>query len=379
MTIYLIDFENVSIGGLKGADTLGQNDLVFLFSSRNAARLTTATLSTFNSTTLKFVEVPVKKQSLDMHLVSYLGYLIGTTDAEHFIIISNDHDYDNIMAFWKANGRNVTVERRGSIAVNPIQENKASENRRSRPNSRNTNNRRRNDAASENSTEVQAAVQKHDSTAADTPAAADPSVKKSRNNNRRYKKTDTAAKPENEPAVQTAAEGAPAAAPAEEKPDKSASVYAALSGVYDESVCKDVLRIIASHSDEHNPLTSIHNDLRDTYQDPDYLDIYKLIKPILSEAPQRRGRRGPKAVNTAAAQPNSAVTRINNEVQKVLSKAKYETETISFVAGLTAKSHSTKGGKMAVYRGIISKFGRDKGLKIYDSLKALLSDPELWK
>lgn len=375
MTIYLIDFENVSIGGLKGADTLGQNDLVFLFSSRNAARLTTATLSTFNSTTLKFVEVPVKKQSLDMHLVSYLGYLIGTTDAEHFIIISNDHDYDNIMAFWKANGRNVTVERRGSIAVNPAAENKTSENRRSRQNSRNTNNRRRNETAAESSTEVQAAVQDNDSsTAADAP------VKKSRNNNRRYKKNDTAAKTDNEPAVQTAAEEkTAAAAPAGEKPDKSASVYAALSGVYDESVCKDVLRIIASHSDEHNPLTSIHNDLRDTYQDPDYLEIYKLIKPILSEAPQRRGRRGPKAVNTAAAQPNSAVTRINNEVQKILSKAKYETETISFVAGLAAKSHSTKGGKMAVYRGIISKFGRDKGLKIYDSLKALLSDPELWK
>ena len=73
------------------------------------------------------------------------------------------------------------------------------------------------------------------------------------------------------------------------------------------------------------------------------------------------------------------VTRINNEVQKLLSKAKFETEIISFVAGLAAKSHGVKNGKMAIYRGIISKYGREKGLEIYDKLKTLLSDPDLWK
>ncbi|MBR6258510.1 MAG: hypothetical protein IKR23_14240 [Lachnospiraceae bacterium] len=376
MTIYLIDFENVSIGGLKGADTLGQNDLVFLFSSKNAARLTTATLATFNSTTLKFVEVPVKKQSLDMHLVSYLGYLIGTTDAEHFIIISNDHDYDNIMAFWRANGRNVTIERRGSIVPAALNEKPAAGNRNRRQNNRKDN----------------MAAAAADNTKADTP------VEKTSSDNKRHNNKDVKPRQEKE------------AAPAAADEDKSAAIKEALGKVYDESVCEDVLRIVASHSDEHNPLTSIHNDLRDTYEDPDYLDIYKLIKSVLSDGSTRRtsgNRRRNKntAVQTEAApeqtntentaqkkegektskprtqknQPNSDVTRINNEVQKILSKAKYETEIISHVAGLAAKSHGVKNGKMAIYRGIISKYGREKGLEIYDHLKSLLSDPDLWK
>ncbi len=376
MTIYLIDFENVSVGGLKGASDLGQQDLVFLFSSKNAARLTTATLATFNNTTLKFVEVPVKKQSLDMHLVSYLGYLIGTTDAEHFIIISNDHDYDNIMAFWRANGRNVTVERRGSISAEAAVEKKSSSSRRGR-NSR---------SVSDNTSEHPAA----DTHTADTLEAAD----------------RVPAQDERSGKGSTLSE------------EKLSALRGSISGVYDESVCEDVLRIIASHSDERNPLTSIHNDLRDTYEDPDYLDIYKLIKSVLSEYPASSGRRGSRynkrgqaasaSADTAAAtpakeantaesaekparrqntgraknpkgQPNSDVTRINNEVQKLLSKAKYSTEIISYVAGLAAKKHGEKNGKMAIYRNIISTYGRDQGLEIYDRLKPLFNDPELWK
>ena len=383
MTIYLIDFENVSIGGLKGAAELGPQDLVFLFSSKNAARLTTATLATFNSTTLKFVEVPVKKQSLDMHLVSYLGYLIGTTDAEHFIIISNDHDYDNIMDFWRANGRNVTIERRGSISAEAAAQKAASSTgtRRSRNSSKP--NEERKPRQSVNTPEEKKPVTE---TADNT-----------RSKKRTPDKTAETAKADN------------TSAPA----DKTAAIKEALSKVYDENVCTDVLNIISSHSEEHNPLTSIHNDLRDTYKDPDYLDIYKLIKPILSDSSASSGRRrrqgknpAPEAApvtetnssnesaaaNTKTApgksrsknsqpksQPNSAVTRINNEVQKILSKAKYETEIISHVAGLAAKSHGVKNGKMAIYRGIISKYGREKGLEIYDRLKTLLSDPELWK
>ena len=383
MTIYLIDFENVSIGGLKGAAELGPQDLVFLFSSKNAARLTTATLATFNSTTLKFVEVPVKKQSLDMHLVSYLGYLIGTTDAEHFIIISNDHDYDNIMDFWRANGRNVTIERRGSISAEAAAQKAASSTKTRRS---------RNSSKTGEERKPQQSV--------NTPEEKKP-VTETADNTRSKKRTP------DKTAETTKADNTSAPA------DKTAAIKEALSKVYDENVCTDVLNIISSHSEEHNPLTSIHNDLRDTYKDPDYLDIYKLIKPILSDSSASSGRRrrqgknpAPEAApvaethssnesaaaNTKAvpgksrsrnsqpkSQPNSAVTRINNEVQKILSKAKYETEIISHVAGLAAKSHGVKNGKMAIYRGIISKYGREKGLEIYDRLKTLLSDPELWK
>ena len=40
-----------------------------------------------------------------MHLVSYLGYLLGVYGKEcSYVIISKDKDYDNIVKFWKEEG-----------------------------------------------------------------------------------------------------------------------------------------------------------------------------------------------------------------------------------------------------------------------------------
>jgi len=80
-----------------------------MFSTKNAPKITTATLATFNSTNFKVHEVPVKKQSVDMHLVTFLGYLIGKEgDSSNYVIISKDNDYQNIVKYWK-NEINITV------------------------------------------------------------------------------------------------------------------------------------------------------------------------------------------------------------------------------------------------------------------------------
>ena len=40
-----------------------------------------------------------------MHLVSYLGYLLGIHGKKcTYVIVSNDTDYDNIIKFWKEEG-----------------------------------------------------------------------------------------------------------------------------------------------------------------------------------------------------------------------------------------------------------------------------------
>ena len=111
-TFYLIDFENVGLKGLEGAEKLSAQDHVHLFSTRNAPKINTATLATFNGKNLVVHEVPAKSQSVDMHLVSYLGYLLGKHDpAPAIVILSNDTDYDDIVQFWKTE-LNVTVVRR---------------------------------------------------------------------------------------------------------------------------------------------------------------------------------------------------------------------------------------------------------------------------
>ena len=112
---FLVDFENVGLPGLEGAQTLTDRDYVWLFSTKNAARIDTATLARFNATNLKTHEVPPKKQSVDMHLVSWLGFLIAQNGASaYYTIVSNDTDYDNIIAYWKAR-QGVDIRRQGKL------------------------------------------------------------------------------------------------------------------------------------------------------------------------------------------------------------------------------------------------------------------------
>lgn len=111
-TYYLIDFENVGLKGLDGAEKLGPLDHVHLFSTRNAPKINTATLAHFNGTNLLVHEVPAKSQSVDMHLVSFLGYLLGKNNpVPTIVILSNDTDYDDICQFWKTE-RSIHVVRR---------------------------------------------------------------------------------------------------------------------------------------------------------------------------------------------------------------------------------------------------------------------------
>ena len=114
-TYYLVDFENVGLKGLEGARSLTKGDWVHLFSTRNAPKINTATLANFNATNLLVHEVPAKSQSVDMHLVSYLGYLLGScADTPEIVILSNDTDYDDIVSYWKKE-KGVIIKRRESI------------------------------------------------------------------------------------------------------------------------------------------------------------------------------------------------------------------------------------------------------------------------
>ena len=110
--IHIWQKKHVGLKGLEGAEKLSAQDHVHLFSTRNAPKINTATLATFNGKNLVVHEVPAKSQSVDMHLVSYLGYLLGKHDpAPAIVILSNDTDYDDIVQFWKTE-LNVTVVRR---------------------------------------------------------------------------------------------------------------------------------------------------------------------------------------------------------------------------------------------------------------------------
>ena len=113
-TYYLVDLENVGLDGIQGGSGLRSDDEVHIFSTSNGPKMDIATLSKLNNLKPAFHDIPPKKQSVDMHLVSYLGYLIKSEPKAEFVIVSKDTDYDNIIRFWK-NEANANVSRKGKL------------------------------------------------------------------------------------------------------------------------------------------------------------------------------------------------------------------------------------------------------------------------
>ncbi len=108
--IYLIDFENVHEEGFTSIEKLGDKDAVYCFFTKNVAKISMSALAGMRSGQLHFVEAESGKQSLDLALVSFLGYLIGTKPQEqYFEIISNDNGFNKVAEFWNKRGNNLRV------------------------------------------------------------------------------------------------------------------------------------------------------------------------------------------------------------------------------------------------------------------------------
>lgn len=115
-TVYLIDYENVNEEGLEGSNKLTKSDYINIFTSKNAPYFSIKTLVNFNNTNLYFHEVPAGKQSVDMNLATFFGYLVAQNDISNsqYIIVSKDTDYDNVITFWR-NKRSINVVRQEKI------------------------------------------------------------------------------------------------------------------------------------------------------------------------------------------------------------------------------------------------------------------------
>ena len=108
--IYLIDFENVHEEGFSALGRLGEKDAVYCFFTRNVAKISMSALAGMRSGQLHFIEAESGKQSLDLVLVSYLGYLIGTKPQElYYDIVSNDNGFTKAAEFWNKRGNGLRV------------------------------------------------------------------------------------------------------------------------------------------------------------------------------------------------------------------------------------------------------------------------------
>lgn len=101
-TYYLIDYENVHGDGLAGCEDLGKTDRNVIFFTKNAKSIDMSEIADHGDAKLKMIEVSAGKQSADMHIGSYVGYLAGKKGKNcNVVIVSKDTDYDNVIKFWK--------------------------------------------------------------------------------------------------------------------------------------------------------------------------------------------------------------------------------------------------------------------------------------
>lgn len=98
-TYYLIDYENVHSDGLSGCDKLSETDEIHIFHTKNATKIDMGNLG--SHVELFLHEVPAGNESLDKHLVAYLGYIIGINGEKdcNYVIVSKDKGYDNVINF----------------------------------------------------------------------------------------------------------------------------------------------------------------------------------------------------------------------------------------------------------------------------------------
>lgn len=115
-TYYLIDYENVGSNGLAGCEKMTSTDHIIIFFTQNARKIDMTEIANHGSAELKMIEIPAGKQSADIHIGSYLGYLAGNLKCS-VTIISNDTDFDNVIKFWRKELR-IAVSRQQRIQVN---------------------------------------------------------------------------------------------------------------------------------------------------------------------------------------------------------------------------------------------------------------------
>ena len=105
-TYYLIDYENVGSEGFKGCEKLRETDIIHLFYTDNSRKIDLDIINDHGESKLITHKVPTGNQSADMHLGSYLGYLIGKECTGQYeeckiVVISKDTGFDHIIEFWK--------------------------------------------------------------------------------------------------------------------------------------------------------------------------------------------------------------------------------------------------------------------------------------
>lgn len=409
---YLVDYENINEAGIAGLEHLGSEDTVYLFYTRNANKISfdfvSALLEKKIPAQLRIFRVSNGKQSLDFQLLAYLGFLIGSeTDSENFyLVVSKDGGFNHAVTFLR---QHKLCER---VRMVPSIESFLQEKKRS--SCKNAAAEMPSGAVPEDSQAE--AVEAPSPREEEAPAAIAPSSEETV-----LSGDQPVARPAEEaPAVPDAGEVIPEkegnrTAPSEESGEAGTREESGSDEptedlpageqepVEDASEKEPVTEPVSNPADGEMPIGEERSASQSAVlpeEKPVVLpgEANAAKKPEERKAPSGRRRGGKKAPQTpsgeaaapaagtptaspapevlsAAAKKKLASERraqINQAVQKILSKAKIEGDTISFVSSTVVKYFAEENGKQRIYREIVKKCGRQEGLSLYRLIRGEL-------
>ena len=131
---------------------------------------------------------------------------------------------------------------------------------------------------------------------------------------------------------------------------------------YDSSVSNTVAQIATRFYGNEHMLVEVHNALRERYTN--YLDVYNVVKTVLSKYADAVSSNSKTSIVTAKDK-----TEINTQIMKLLSKAGYSNDIVAYVASTVVRNLGFKDGKQQTYKIIISKYGQNRGLLIYNQIR----------
>lgn len=114
---FLVDFENVRSGGLRGADYLEDSDYLTIFFSNAAHSCENRYLEEIERSGCHFDTCKLKntgKNGLDFYIATRVGEFYGTGHKDRVAIISKDQGYKAVRDYW-----DVRLSANNKIIISP--------------------------------------------------------------------------------------------------------------------------------------------------------------------------------------------------------------------------------------------------------------------
>ena len=405
-TCYLIDFENVRENGIYGIKELSGEDIVVIFYTDNAKTCSLDIFSENKNVRIDAIKAPTGNQSLDIHLMSYLGYIIKKYGSGmQYCIVSLDRGYDRIFPFWK-DYENVSVTRRAQISpVAPLAETKKAT--RLSVKGAAPKFKRKAMPKKEESTEETLSTKPQKPVKAENTEPAAPGKLKKRGIPKKIQlNTDLfKALKENKPAYNSEVFGfiGKTASAYYGKPDFSKNVTQEITKKFpDES--DNIIRLISGvlynydeHAEDHKAAESAVEAVpfENTATEPDVSSIpgneAEQAAETVEEAVQQEEKKADKKKSdkkksekkktekrtkkksdekkAKADDSEESMQKLRQEITEIISASEFAGADIDRIMTIINDNKSHNRAKQKIYLALMASFGHDKGLQMYGLIK----------